>query len=206
VRSAEPSLAAVTDDDSESDFEQSASPLVSQHPSASTTSVSSDNSTAQPIDINDHREHTMENLTEITPETPIDLQQLPVGELLELANNTSYNSLETPEDVYNNPLENATWIDPDLMAAFSYFFEGPQWGRSGEKDHSRRKRKTDTDKRKDPQSLLDVPFMFISLLTYPDVPQETETDKAQKIQFAGRLAGHPYRQTNSTRFCTCTFT
>lgn len=71
------------------------------------------------------------------------------------------------------------------MAAFSYFFEGPQLGRSGENNNMKRKRKGDTDKKKDPQSLLDMPFMFISLLTYPDVPQESDTDKAQKIRFAG---------------------
>ncbi|KAG2180284.1 hypothetical protein INT43_004073 [Umbelopsis isabellina] len=94
---------------------------------------------------------------------------------------------ETPEDmdIYSNPLEGASWIDPDLKAAFSYFFDGPQLGRNGDANNSKRKRKSDTEKKRDPQSLLDIPFMFISLLTYPDLPQESDNDKAQKIRFAG---------------------
>lgn len=93
----------------------------------------------------------------------------------------------TPEDmdIYSNPLENASWIDPDLKAAFSYFFDGPQLGRNSDPNNSKRKRKSDIEKKRDPQSLLDIPFMFISLLTYPELPQESDNDKAQKIRFAG---------------------
>jgi hypothetical protein len=121
--------------------------------------------------------------TPITP--PADIQLPP----LELPSITSLELVETPEemDMSNNLFENTAWVDPDLMAAFSYFFEGPQLGRNSESGNVKRKRKNDADKKRDPQSLLDIPFMFISLLTYPEVPQEADNDKARKIRFAGML-------------------
>ncbi|GAB5593044.1 hypothetical protein Unana1_07944 [Umbelopsis nana] len=172
------SSATVTDDD-ESDFEPSGSPLVSQDPSASTSSVSSDDTPQPSITPDPSKDLVPDNAPE-TPITPPADLHLP----LDLPSNPSFELVDTPDeaDMYSNPLENATWVDPDLMAAFSYFFEGPQLGR-GENSNVKRKRKGDSDKKRDPQSLLDIPFMFISLLTYPDVPQESDSDKAQKIRF-----------------------
>ncbi|KAH8551069.1 hypothetical protein BGW37DRAFT_494705 [Umbelopsis sp. PMI_123] len=180
------SSTAVTDDD-ESDYEANGSPLASQDPSGSASSASSDE-TPQPTASPDlvPIPSIKTQIHQTAPETPItppaDIQLPP----LELPSITSLELVETPDevDMYSNPLENTTWIDPDLMAAFSYFFEGPQLRRSAEHSNGKRKRKTDADKKKDPQSLLDMPFMFISLLTYPDVPQEADSDKAKKIQFA----------------------
>lgn len=174
------SSATVTDDD-ESDFEPSGSPLVSQDPSASTSSVSSDDTPQPSITPDPSKDLVPDNAPE-TPITPPADLHLP----LDLPSNPSFELVDTPDeaDMYSNPLENATWVDPDLMAAFSYFFEGPQLGR-GENSNVKRKRKGDSDKKRDPQSLLDIPFMFISLLTYPDVPQESDSDKAQKIRFTG---------------------
>lgn len=183
------SSTAVTDDD-ESDYEANESPLATQGLSASVSSASSDE-TPQPTATPDlipistikTQIHQTAAETPITP--PADIQLPP----LELPGITSLELVETPEevDMSNNFFENTAWVDPDLMAAFSYFFEGPQLGRSGENGSIKRKRKNDAEKRRDPQSLLDIPFMFISLLTYPEVPQEADNDKAQKIRFTGML-------------------
>ncbi|KAI8577998.1 hypothetical protein K450DRAFT_249446 [Umbelopsis ramanniana AG] len=179
------SSTAVTDED-ESDYEANGSPLAMQGLSASVSSTSSDETpqpTATPdlIPISTIKTQIHQTAAEIPITPPADIQLPP----LELPRITSLELVETPEevDIGNNFLENTAWVDPDLMAAFSYFFEGPQLGRSGESGNVKRKRKSDAEKKRDPQSLLDIPFMFISLLTYPEVPQEADNDKAQKIRF-----------------------
>ncbi|CAM0139412.1 unnamed protein product [Umbelopsis sp. WA50703] len=167
-----PSSIALSDEDN-SEIDQNESTMDSPDPSVSGSMASLNDTPVADTP-------TQNNTVDLERETSYD----PLT--LDLSNGIKA-PLETPEDIdlYCNPLENATWVDPDLMAAFSYFFEGPQLGRNGDSNSSKRKRKSDAEKKRDPQSLLDIPFMFISLLTYPDLPQESDNDKAQKIRFAG---------------------
>ncbi|KAJ2958497.1 hypothetical protein NQZ79_g5919 [Umbelopsis isabellina] len=139
------SLIALSDEDN-SEIDQNDSPLDSHDVSASGSTASLNDTPVAETSVQD-------DTAGLEPETSYNP---PTTDL-------SYeirSPLETNEDIdiYSNPLESASWIDPDLKAAFSYFFDGPQLGRNGEPNNSKRKRKSDVEKKTGPTNAFGYPF------------------------------------------------